>query len=175
MSLPLLPGETIILTRRRHWFVLAIQMVGLALAKIVLLGAFFLFWMFDLVGIPFELFLLLLVIALQSLWIAAFYFLTDYILDIWLITNKRSVRIKLHGLFNRSVLSIMHNRIQDISTQSKGFFPVVFGYGNLRVQAAGAASDFVFFDIPNPEKTKDIIYKAALEYRKRKGEEESIA
>ncbi|MDP3982399.1 MAG: PH domain-containing protein [bacterium] len=168
MPLPLLPEEKIIHTKRRHWFVLFAQFALLAIAKVSLLGMFIVLWMFEFIEIPAVLLALVLVIVFQMLWIAAFHFLTDYLLDIWLITNKRSVRVKLHGLFHRSTTSIMHDKIQDITTKTKGFFPVVLGYGDLRVQAAGASSDFIFFDIPNPDQTKDVIYKAAAEYKRGK-------
>lgn len=107
------------------------------------------------------------VIIAQILWMVAFQILADYYLDIWIITNQRSIRIELQGFFSRKVTSVNHDRIQDISVTVYGLIPTLLNYGNLHIQTAGAIPNFVFNSIPEPYKTKDIIYKAAKEYGKK--------
>lgn len=97
--------------------------------------------------------------VLVTISISAFYlfalvfFLTqfvDYFLDVWMVTNERILDIQLNGLFARTVAETRLFRVQDVTSDVKGFFATMFNYGNVYVQTAGNKERFVFRNIPNP-------------------------
>ncbi len=92
-------------------------------------------------------------------WQCIFVVMFSYFFDCWIITNQRTIHTELHGLFNRYVSSVYHDRIQDISVDVKGVLPTFFNYGNLQIQTAGKFREFVFQDIPDPYKVKRMLTK----------------
>jgi hypothetical protein len=76
----------------------------------------------------------------------------DYFLDVWIVTNERIVDIRQEGLFARTVAETRFYWVQDVTAESKGFLPTIFGYGNVYVQTAAETGRFVFSDVPEPYK-----------------------
>lgn len=114
-----------------------------------------------------NLLLFFLSLLLLILWAIIFFIITDYYLDCWIVTNERTIHTKLRGLFNRISSSVNHDRIQDITIDIRGILPTILNYGNLSIQTAGEFRQFVFEQIPDPYKTRDIIFKAQKEYLKK--------
>jgi len=96
-----------------------------------------------------------------------FHFLADYYLDIWMITNKRSIRVKLKGFFNRTIKTIHHRRVQETKIKVEGIFPTVLDYGDIRIQTAGGQTEFIFFQIPEPYKVKNKLNSEIEKYHKK--------
>lgn len=158
MPLELRKKEKIIVKKRRHWIVLLSEMMivfFLVLASFV--SAYFLN---DFFGDNIVTLLFLVTMLMVSL-IIAFHFLADYYLDIWIVTDQRSLRVELKGLFHRSVKSIDHDKIQDIRVTVKGILPTLLDYGDVRIQTAGANADFIFKQIPKPYIVKEKISSAS--------------
>lgn len=174
------PGEQVIRTVRKHWFVLILSLLPYALLAflptvlISLLtgmsaanpgtGAF-------LAGLTsanpwFRLFLGLWWL---SLWIGAFTSFTQYYLNHWVITNFRIVRVRQHAFFAREVASFHLIRVQDVTTEVNGIFADLLGYGHVRVQTAGTASkNFVMDGIDDPQGMRDLIMsEIAAQYREK--------
>lgn len=86
----------------------------------------------------------------------------DYYLDIWVITSEHIVNIEQKGLFAREISSFQLYRIQDVTADVKGILPTFFHFGDVHVQTAGAESNFVFKQIPEPyrvtEKLMDLVH-----------------
>lgn len=76
----------------------------------------------------------------------------DYFLDVWIVTNERIVDIRQEGLFARTVAETRFFRVQDITSEVKGFLPTILGYGNVYIQTAGETGRFVFAQVPHPYK-----------------------
>jgi len=100
-------------------------------------------------------------------WTIIFLTITYYYLDSWIITNERTIHTELRGLFSRVISYVPHDKIQDITIDIHGFLPTFFNFGNLHIQTAGGFRKFVFRDVPNPDKTKRIIFEAQKEYYKK--------
>lgn len=98
-------------------------------------------------------------IFLEMIWIHLFLSLTDYYLDIWIVTSKKMIFIELKGLFNRIVSSVSLKDIQDITVEVKGIIPTFINYGNLRIETAGTEGEFCFKQIGRPYEVRDIILK----------------
>lgn len=93
------------------------------------------------------------------------YFVTFY-LDLMVITNDRLVHIEQQGLFARTISELDLYKIQDATSEVKGIFPSIFGYGNLLIQTAATTEEFKFENIPHPESLRQTIMNLAEEDRK---------
>jgi len=154
-------GERVILLLRRHPFFIIIQLIFLAFLFLIpaIAGAVFL---------PFlsahnilSLFLFVFSIWCLFIWSTAFYTLTMYTLDVWIVTDRRIIDSAQHGFFSRTISELHMSRIQDISVQTRGVIQTFLKFGDLHVQTAGTEERFNFSQVPHPEKVKDEIMKLA--------------
>lgn len=177
MEFQLDEGERVTRTVRKHWFVLVVSFIPfllLAWFPTFLPGFFagmsgneFPFLSFLNAENPW--FRLFLGLWWLFLWIGTFNIFTQYYLNHWVITTSRIVRIRQHGFFNREVSSFLLSRVQDVSTTVDGIFADLLGYGSIRVQTAGTASqDFVMDGIDDPQGMRDMIMREITDlYKKR--------
>jgi hypothetical protein len=166
------PGEQIMLAVRKHPLVFALELLP-----------YFIFAVLPLIALPFIAALGQLTPALSQaftgdltlenpwlrltlglwwliMWTGAFNTFTRYYLDQWVVTTTRIVDIHQFGFFRRHVSSFLLNHVQDVTTDVTGFFSTVFGFGTLRVETAGDASQhFLMNGIPNPEQIRDLILR----------------
>lgn len=180
--LKLNPEERIYLLKRRHWIVLFFQLFPFIIFSFLIL-TFFLFLIFQKTFLShylieifpqflnlntkiFSLFLLSLI--LPFFWITIFSIITSYHLTYWIVTNQRTIYVKLNGFFNAKYASVFHDRIQDITLTIDGFFPSVFNFGNLKIQTAGESGQFDFDSVSDPEIIKQIILEAKKDYEHQK-------
>lgn len=85
----------------------------------------------------------------------------DFYLDVWIITNDRIIDIEQFGLFSRTISEMDLFRIQDVTTEVKGFFSTIFHYGNVSVATASSTTSIVFRDVPNPNKIREELLRLA--------------
>ncbi len=176
-------GEKILQIKRRHIAILAIELTPIVLFFVVgIIGttvAFFVSFslpeaLTDIFPALLEIKLRLLtlygiLIALTLVWQAAFVIFANYYLDCWIVTSERTIHTELKSLFNRLLSSVPHARIQDITVDVSGIMPTVLKYGDLQIQTAGKFHEFIFKQIPEPYRTKEIIFNAQKEYFRKKG------
>jgi uncharacterized membrane protein YdbT with pleckstrin-like domain len=91
------------------------------------------------------------------IWIFAFFIWIDYYFDIWVITTEKIINIEQKGLFMRSLSELKFERIQDVTVEVKGLLPTVLNFGEVFIQTAGEKERFVFYQIADPYKIKDLI------------------
>ncbi len=150
-------GEEVIMLLRRHTFVVLLSLTGLSLACLVPILIFSIFYSFL---INFDLMPLLLFISslwYLVLWIGLFRFLTMYTLNTFIITDRRVIDRDQHGFFNQKISELHADRIQDVTVHTKGLFETLLRFGNIVVQTAASERQFVFHQIPEPDKVKDAI------------------
>lgn len=162
------PGEKLIKAVRKHWFVLALTLLPLALLA----------WLPSII-IPFLSYILHVTASdaqipsfsiqdspyvrlvyglwLLMLWSASFNIITRYYLNEWIITSTRIIEVHQFGYFSREVSSLLLIKIQDVNVQVDGIFGTLLSYGQIEVQSAGTAEHFIIDDIPNPNGLRDII------------------
>ena len=99
------------------------------------------------------------------LWLFAFHSFVDYYLDVWIVTNYRIINIEQHGLFARTVSEQELSRIQDVTSELKGFFSTMLDFGTVYIQTAGEKVRFVFKQIPDPYGVSREITKLAEQSR----------
>ena len=92
---------------------------------------------------------LILSVLLLSGWLQFFNQFIDYYLDVSVITNTRIVDVEQTGLFGRTISELDLYKVQDVTSEVKGFWRSLFQYGFVYVQTAGETQRFVFENIPN--------------------------
>lgn len=164
------PGESVIRSVRKHWFVLLVEVLPffvLAWLPLLIPGVLTFVSGTSPQLVPLIQFLttnnpwvrLFLGLWWLLMWIAAFNTFTSYYLNQWIITTNRIVEIKQLGFFSREVSSLHLNRVQDVTTEVHGLFATLLGFGTLIVQSAGANDFFRMHGIENPQDLRDLVMK----------------
>ena len=147
-------GEKIILLLRRHYFIILAKIILWAIAAVLPLTFYSILG--DVLAESFsnDLFSPLVVLFTSIyylyIWLFAFYSFVDYYLDVWIVTNNRIINIEQKGLFARTVSEQELYRIQDVTSELKGFFSTTLNFGTVYVQTAGEKERFIFKQIPAP-------------------------
>jgi uncharacterized membrane protein YdbT with pleckstrin-like domain len=162
--------ESVVRIVRKHWFVLFAQIIGIVLVWLLPAPLFgvLVMWIGTKATVPdivLEPRLLAFLYALWSLIFgAAFYHrLTNYWLDVWVITSERIIAIDQKGLFRRSIASFRLDRLQNLDVDIDGFIPTMLDFGTLRVETAGhdEEKDFMIRGIGKPREIKSLILETA--------------
>lgn len=167
-------GEQVVLFLRRYWIDLAVSFLfAIALVAVPIVLSI----VFGLAGMnPFESpFWGPATTALVSAYLLVAVVLTitqvtDYFLDMWIVTNERIINIEQHGLFRRKVSEMRLNQVQDISSETHGFLETFLTYGDVTIQTAGEKLQFHFKNIDNPDEVKLEIAKLVADCKKRHGD-----
>ncbi len=152
--------EQIILFLRRHWFIFFAHLLSILAGIAGLILAYFFFIFFDPSFSQSEYYSLLLFgesLGTLFIWNLFFILWLDYYLDAWIVTNERIININQKGFFNRDISELKLTKIQDVTSEISGFIPTLLNYGNIHVQTAGEKERFVFYQIPDPNKVKNVI------------------
>lgn len=157
--------EHVLFMVRKHWFILAVEIVsviGIALIPIFFYGFMRGFAKTDTqVDTYFGFFIALYSLWLIFSWMALFSIWTNYYLDVWTLTNKRLIAVDQHGLFSRTTASFRLERLQDVIISIHGLLPTLFKFGTVEIQTAGEERNFKVFGLPNPEAIKAAILDAS--------------
>ncbi len=162
-----LPGEEIIKILRRDYFIIFKKIMLFVLLLFLLAVAGFVTFRAEPNILRGELSYPLLVLGMSVYllfsWLFFFFSLTDYYLDVWIITNQRIIDIRQDGFFSRTISEQQINKIQDVTSDVKGVFPTIFKFGDVHVQTAGEVSRFFLAEIPEPNEVRNLIIKLADE------------
>ena len=153
--------EEVILLLRRHLFTILLPLALFGLAGFVPVVVGIIFWSYLLAHGWLELFLFISSVWFLGFWLAIFYSLTIYTLDTVIITDRRIIDSDQRGLFNRKISELHGHRIQDVSTHTNGLIETILKFGDITVQTAASEKQFVFHQMPRPERVKDVIMQIA--------------
>lgn len=122
---------------------------------LLLLPFFLMFLLFQWGTIGLILFFLLLFLGtlLMARLIVVWYF------NVFLVTDQRVVLIKQHGLFDRKVMEIEYEKMQDISYRLKGFSQTLFHYGSVRIQVINSETVMIVSKIARPEELQQLLLR----------------
>lgn len=151
--------EELVLFIRRDLFVLFKSVISYVMLIMIPIVVWLVLNTLEVVfGEMFGIFLTLVVFSYYLIVLVLFYraFL-DYYLDIWIVTTKRIINIEQQDLFHRTISEVRLSKVQDVTSESKGFFPTFFDYGEVFVQSAGELPRIVFEEVPQPQKIAKII------------------
>lgn len=154
-----LDNESILLTVRKHWVILAEESLG-----IFIVGLIPLLFTGSLAAAPYgfaaDLSLLRILAILWFLvsWFALAIIWTAYYLDIWLITDKHVYSIDQVGLFDRKVRTVSLERVQEINVRTEGFLATYFDFGTLEIlTASNEEENATFSGIPDPRMVRSLL------------------
>lgn len=147
------PKEKIILLRKRHGLILILEILPVALMIFGVLVALTFFGTNVIYIFAGGLVVQLLVAALMIMF-------TDYFLDTWVITNERVIHAELRGLFNRTLSSLPHDKVQDITVVTPGILATFFHFGDIQIQSAGAVPQVIMKQVPEPTEVKSVLLEA---------------
>lgn len=94
------------------------------------------------------------------IWNLYFVAWTDRVLDSWIITTERIMDIDQKGLFSRNIAVVRLDDIQDIVTDTTGFWSTLLKCGTIKAQSSGTSREFEFLMVEDPERVKNIIERA---------------
>ena len=114
----------------------------------------FFFWRY------FSFLIFFFVLYWSFLWLFFFYQVLLYSLSVFIVTNKRVIKIETLGFFNYQRNETFLENIQEIRVEVKGLFASIFHFGNLEIQTAAENVRLVFNYAPFPEKIKEKILSA---------------
>lgn len=167
-------GEEIVKIIRRDMFILVKKVATFLLLNILPLVFFYLALLnfpTILVGeLSWPLLILGASVYYLFMWLLFFFSFIDYYLDVWIVTNKRIIYIEQKGLFSRVISEQKLYSVQDITSETNGFFPTIFAYGDVLIQTAGEKERFHFQQVPNPDAIRDMIIKLAEKNKKEEKE-----
>jgi len=160
--------ERVIRVVRKHWYILFTEIVGFILLCIlpIPLALALLSYAPEAVRAPLEAFEVRSVIAFYALWTLAlagafFHAITDYYLDVWVITSERVVAIDQRGLFHRTVASFRLERLQNIDVTINGIVATFLDFGTLAAETAAHDHHFILKGVANPREVKGLILGVA--------------
>jgi hypothetical protein len=152
--------EEIVLVLREHWFFLVIKLFIWLLFTAILLVAqnFIARSMPQLLEEPYVHYVdLIRNVYVMFLMLGLFTVITLYYLNVQIVTNERIVDIDQHSIFSRVVSELHLEKIEDVTSQTKGFLGTALRYGYVYIQTAGATERFTFENIANPELVSKVI------------------
>lgn len=82
-----------------------------------------------------------------------------WLINCYVITNKRLIILKYKSLFDKTVLESPIDRILNVSFTAHGILPALFGFGDVQAQVTGLPEPIVFENVSNPSKLKDFLWK----------------
>jgi len=171
-------GEKILKIVRRDFFILIKKVLSFLFLNILPLIFFYLVILNYPTVIVGELSLPLLILSTSAyylfMWLLFFFSFINYYLDILIISNKRIIDIDQRGLFSRVISEQKIYRVQDVTSETNGFFPTIFAYGDVFIQTAGEKERFHFRQVPNPDAIRNMIIKLAEDNRKEEKIKEDI-
>lgn len=150
--------EKVLKVVRKHWFILAVELIGAAcmallplflwLGIIIGKGQAWISWTVSDYG--FILFFASLLWWIICIMLATMIW-THYYLDLWIITDRRLIVIQQLGFFNRKTSNFRLERLQDIKVRVSGIIATLLNFGTIRAQTASAAdSSFKMTGLPDP-------------------------
>jgi hypothetical protein len=168
------PGENIIFYLRRHWVIFLgdlLMVAALGLIPVVGYVLLKLLWPELLAGPVARPILVLLASAYYlNLWLFFLSSFVDYYLDAWVVTDDRIINVEQRGLFSRTVSELDLAKIQDVTSEVRGFLSFIFNYGSVFVQTAAETERFHFEQIPNPHAVRKQLLGLVEADRKKQGE-----
>lgn len=173
------PEEKVIFFIRRHIIIFIGQVLLVAVMGLVPIAGYLLIggiWPGLLAGPVSRPILVLIASAYYlNLWLFFLSLFVDYYLDAWIVTDDRVLNVEQHGLFSRTISELDLAKIQDVTSEVRGFFPYFFNYGMVFIQTAGEAKRFQFEQVPGPHEIRMRLLSLIEADRKKQGETQPAA
>ncbi len=114
----------------------------------------------------------LLWVVLAGLVLGALFMFVEWIgwyYSIYLITDQRFVQVKQKGLFNRTIVDLGLDKIQNVNSQISGLQQTMLGFGTIVIQTF--VGDLVLEKIHHPQEIQTRLIKVIKQYGHQEAEE----
>jgi uncharacterized membrane protein YdbT with pleckstrin-like domain len=150
------PGEKVYLVFRQHPIVMRIRLI-ICLTIVTLFAVPLAFW--PLARWPWWSLLIGLIVALL---VFGHRFIGWYF-SVFILTEERLIQISQKGFFNRKVVDIGLNKIQNINYEVKGLQATMFGFGTITVQTYVGNLELRY--IHKPERVHQLMVKQMRDFK----------
>ena len=168
------PDEKVVFFLRRHPVIFVAEVLLIILLAVVPFGGNWLLnslWPQLLADVHARALLVLVLSAYYlMIWVFFLSYFIDYYLDGWIVTDDRILSVEQHGLFSRTVSELDLAKVQDVTSEVKGFTAFLFNYGYVYVQTAGEVERFSFEQVPKPHDVRRQLLSLIEADRKKQGE-----
>jgi len=83
--------------------------------------------------------------------------------NVYIITDERIIDVDFNSLLFKNVAYAKIDNIEDITATTAGALGSIFDYGTVRIQTAGAISEFEFVSVPQPSKVVSFLNELLIE------------
>lgn len=87
----------------------------------------------------------------------------SWFFNVYIVTDERLVDVDFNNLLYREIKDAKIDKIQEVKNTIGGVLGIMFNYGSVNIQTAGALPTFEFEDIPNPAEVAKIIQELRTE------------
>lgn len=156
-------GETVVQDLKKHPIGVAISLIVGALLIVTILGiTFFIFSLMQSSGKTNSgAYGSLVVFAgvIISIGIAVATAVNAYLfrMDSLIVTTDKIAQIEYKTIFDRKVVQLSIERVQDVTVNQIGILPRIFKYGTITIDTAGENEDCIFSFAPNPYENSQMI------------------
>lgn len=88
--------------------------------------------------------------------------------NVYIVTDERVIDVDFTSLIAKNVAYAKIDNIEDITSSTAGLLGSVFDYGDVRIQTAGAVTQFEFLSVPHPSKVVAFINELMIEEEQEK-------
>lgn len=164
--------DGIVITYRKHVFVLVREIVWPLLVALLLVVIAYLLARFSTVGRGQLLLVFGLFLAVDLGWLL--WQVEDWRNDTFQVTDKFVIDIDRRPFgFGESRKQAGIDNVQNVNADRPGLLPTLFNYGDVVVETAGANANIVFEDVANPSQVQSDIFRRMDQARTRKRLRES--
>jgi membrane protein YdbS with pleckstrin-like domain len=71
------------------------------------------------------------------------------------ITNHHVIKVEQHGLFSQETAQLELSKVQDVTGTRHGVLGMVFNFGDIEIETAGAQENFIFRCVNDPQYLAD--------------------
>jgi len=88
--------------------------------------------------------------------------------NVYIITDERVIDVDFYNLLFKNISSAKLDNIEDVTSVTGGLMASIFNYGTVKIQTAGAVTEFDFEDVPQPAKVTAFLNEMMLEEEREK-------
>ena len=86
--------------------------------------------------------------------------------NVFIITDERVIDVDFNNLLYKNISAAKIDNIEDVTQSAGGVLASIFNYGTIRVQTAGAVTEFEFNEVPQPAKVAAFLNEMIVEEEK---------
>lgn len=87
----------------------------------------------------------------------------SWFFNVYIVTDERIIDVDFNDLIYREISDAKIDKIQEVTQSMGGVVGVMFNYGNIYIQTAGAQPSFEFLAVPNPSQVQKVIQELRTE------------